>query len=45
MKKLIITILFFISLQPVLAGYEPLANENKDGLYAKSISQVLRLEP
>ena len=24
---------------------EPLANENKDGLYAKSIEQVLRLEP
>ncbi len=45
MKKIIGTILFFISLQTVSAGTEPLANENKDGLYAKSISQVLRLEP
>ncbi len=45
MKKVIGIILFFISLQAVLAGTEPLANEDKDGLYAKSIAQVLRLEP
>lgn len=45
MKKLIAITLFFISLQAVLARYEPLANEDKDGLYARSIQQVLRLEP
>ena len=28
-----------------IGGNEPLANENKYGLYAKSIEQVLRLEP
>ncbi len=45
MKKVIAISLFFISLQAVFAATRPLANENKDGLYARSISQVLRLDP
>jgi len=47
MRKTITTIFCLLSLFTTIciAQQEPLANENKDGLYAKSIEQVLRLEP
>jgi tetratricopeptide (TPR) repeat protein len=46
MRKLICIILLLVCVRAeVIAGTEPLANENKDGLYARSIEQVLRLEP
>ena len=46
MKKIIlITTCIFILAATPLAAYQPLANEDKQGLYVKSIDQVLRLEP
>ena len=47
MKKVFVISFCFVLMSAVYcpAGNESLANENKDGLYAKSIEQVLRLEP
>jgi tetratricopeptide (TPR) repeat protein len=45
-KILSITVCVLLFTAGVSFGqYEPLSNENKDGLYARSIEQVLRLEP
>jgi len=47
MKKvfqIIICVLFFVA-SLGFRGQEPLANEGKDGLYVRSIEQLLRLEP
>jgi tetratricopeptide (TPR) repeat protein len=46
MKKilLIIVCVLFFTAGASLSRGEPLANENKDGLYARSIEQVLRLD-
>jgi len=45
MKKAILATICVLTLWPgaSASGYEPLANEGKDGLYARSIEQVLRL--
>jgi len=42
-KLTLITIAFFLT--AVIAGAEPLANEDCDGLYVRSIQQIMRLEP
>ncbi|MHC4158955.1 MAG: tetratricopeptide repeat protein [Planctomycetota bacterium] len=47
MKKVLLIIIWFLFFA-ASAGFrsqEPLANDGKDGLYARSIEQVLRLEP
>jgi len=47
MKKClsIIVCVLFLTAAVSFGRYEPLANENKSGLYVRSIEQVLRLEP
>jgi len=47
MRKSIVATICLSFLWPGVAarGYEPLANEGKDGLYARSVEQVLRLRP
>lgn len=44
-KTLFVTICCLILRAGASAGGEPLANEGKNGLYAKSLEQVLRLPP
>jgi len=45
MKKIFVVIICVLFFTPAVSGrrHEPLANENKAGLYARSIEQVLRL--
>ena len=45
MKRAIFLAICVLSLRPAVSarGYEPLANEGRDGLYARSVEQVLRL--
>ena len=46
MRSAFLTVVFVLSLAfSVCSGAEPLANESKSGLYARSIERVLRLEP